>query len=101
MIRELPKSLNVRIHKVPITVPVVESQAVTEALVAQLSERLATIEEEAERVDTQAFAIRAAFDYLVELHQIRQENERDQKELMVALSALTDRLHALSAQALE
>jgi len=50
-------------------------------------------------VDTQAFALRAAFDFLAELHQIRQEHEQDHKDLLKALSAFSARLQELADQA--
>lgn len=99
MIREIPKSTTVRIRNLPVVVPIVENQAVTEALVTQLETRLTEIEEGAGRVDTQAFALRAAFDSLAELHQLRQEHEHDHKDLLKALSALSDRLQSLAEQA--
>lgn len=98
MIREIKKTTTIRIRNVPVIIPVVESQAVTESLLTQLETRLGEIEEGAGRVDTQAFALRAAFDFLAELHQLRQEHERDHKDLLKALSALSDRLQSLADQ---
>jgi cell division protein ZapA len=60
--------------------------------------RMAAIEEKAERIDTQRFALRAAVQLAVELEQLRQEREEEDRELLQTLDRLNATLRNLAEE---
>ncbi|MBI2424804.1 MAG: cell division protein ZapA [Candidatus Hydrogenedentes bacterium] len=80
-----------------LVVPIVKDKKTTFELAAKLSERLKALEEAADRIDTQAFALRAAFDFAAEAFLDSAESREEETQLIRRLDAIRDRLKALNA----
>lgn len=85
----------VHLGKARIRVPIVGDEATTLRLAEELSARLQQIETESERIDTQAFALRAAFEYAAELHRLRRERDEEQHDLAIVLDRVVSSLQDL------
>ncbi|MBI5093212.1 MAG: cell division protein ZapA [Candidatus Hydrogenedentes bacterium] len=81
-------TMSVTVGGVKIPVPVYEDAISTNAVVQEVNARLADIEANATRIDTQAFALQTAVSFAVELTELRRQNDWDQRELLQALNAL-------------
>ena len=87
--------VNIRIGGRQFTVPVFDDVDNTFHLAKQLQERLTVIEDKAERVDTQAFAIEAAMQILHELQTSEDERNADTTDMMAELKRFSTRLDDL------
>lgn len=95
------EEMQIRIANIGLRVPVCVDEATTQALAAAITERVREIEATTKgRIDTTAFALRAAFEFASDLHRLRQEQEATVQEFAIALDQLLDRLNA-TADALE
>lgn len=91
----MPETLSLKIANVTVPVPVYINEKTTREVAQQVTEKMKEIEGVFGRVDTQGFAIRAAYEFAMELHALQHQNEKDTQELNSALSALTTRLQEL------
>lgn len=87
--------VNIRIGGRQFNVPVYDDVDNTFHLAKQLQERLTAIEDAAERVDTQSFAVEAALEILHDLQRSEVEREADTTDMMAELKRLTARLDQL------
>ena len=87
--------LLVQIGNARLEVPLVGDEATTRKLAAQLTGRLQRIEAESSRIDTQAFALRAAFELASELHLMRTERDTEQHDLTLMLDRIVSSLQDL------
>lgn len=87
--------VNIRIGGRQFNVPVFDDVDNTFHLAKQLQARLTAVEEAADRVDTQAFAIEAAMRILHDLQQSEGDHEADTTEMMTELKRLSTRLDEL------
>ena len=88
------EEIDVKIANVPVRVPMCNDRATTEAIAAAIGERVREIEAQTKgRIDSTAFALRAAFEFASDLHLLRQEQEATTHELGTALQRLLDRLN--------
>ena len=82
-----------KIANVTLDLPVYRDTASTLVLAEEVGALVASMEEGAGRIDSQAFALRAAYEFAHRLKSLEAENEADQRELIKALdgaaSALT------------
>lgn len=92
------RTIPVKIANATVQVPEHIDEATTQALANEVSARLRAIQEGSDRIDTQAFALRAAYEFAVERHTENQRQERETKELLVALDAILSRLKQLAAE---
>ena len=81
-----------RIANVPIRVPLCRDLATTKALASAIEERMQEIEANSARIDTTAFALRAAYEFAMDLYLLRQEQEGIVEQIAVALDQLLDRI---------
>jgi len=82
----------VAIGRTKVRMPVIESREFTEAIARRVTERLAEMEEKAERVDTQGFALRAAFEFAAEAALLREEQRDTERDLVRAIDGIADRI---------
>lgn len=92
------RGTNIRLQGYTLRVPVAGDEKTTEAIVEDLNNRLAIIEENAERVDTLGFALRLAYDLASELHQAKSQSDADLRDTLKALDQLQSRLNQLADQ---
>ncbi|MBI3119824.1 MAG: cell division protein ZapA, partial [Candidatus Hydrogenedentes bacterium] len=78
----------VQLGNAKLRIPVFRDEVTTRTLAQQVSERLKKIEGESERIDTQAFALRAAFEFAAEVHELRVAREQDQRDMGVCLDRI-------------
>lgn len=71
-----------------IQVPVYKDRETTLALVRRVNERLAEIERDSDRIDTQAFALQAAVSFAAELQAAEQDIEAEQTQIFNHLDQL-------------
>lgn len=93
----MSQMLRIEIGKRTIEVPVQDNEESTRAIAKMVNERFAEIEAGSSRIDTQVFALQAAFDFAAALWTARQEQEHGEKELALALDTLLERLRRLEA----
>lgn len=87
--------IEARIANVKLRLPVVRDPKTTLELAEEVTARIKAMEEKAGRVDSQAFALQAAFAYAAELHAERAEREDDTRDLLKALDAIAASLNRL------
>jgi len=85
--------LTLKIANVSLRVPVCRDHATTQALASAIEERMREIEAASTRIDTTAFALRAAYEFAMDLYLLRQEQEGTVEEVAVALDQLLDRIN--------
>lgn len=92
------ESISTRVGNVPIRVPVYRDRQTTEGLAAEMSERLAAIEQRSSRIDTHAFLALLAYEYAAEAHGLRLEQETANAEFLRALDGILSRLREIRAE---
>jgi cell division protein ZapA (FtsZ GTPase activity inhibitor) len=78
--------------------PVLEDTHTTREIAKRVTERLEEIANEADRIDTQAFALIAAMTYAHEAHVLRAQAEAETSELLTALDEISKRLRTLESR---
>lgn len=91
--------VDARIANVNLRLPVYRDKQTTLELAEKVSALIGAMEEKAGRVDSQAFALQAAFSYAVELHAERAAQDGDTRELLKALDGIASKLNGLLEQA--
>jgi hypothetical protein len=94
----MASTLQVKIGKATLKVPVCVDEPTTLAVAQQISDRLKEIEDHATRIDTQAFALQAAYEFAVDAYLVRKEQDRDAHELAKSLEAIASRLRDLTKE---
>lgn len=93
------EEIDVKIANVPLRVPICKDRATTEALATAIGDRVREIEAQTKgRIDSTAFALRAAFEFASDLHVLREEQEATTQEIAVALDRLLTRLEATAGE---
>ncbi len=92
----MPETTRLKIANVTVPVPVYVDEKTSQAVARQVSERIKEIEETFGRVDTQGYALRAAYEFAAELHALQRQNDTDTQEVNSALSALATRLQEIA-----
>lgn len=87
-----------RIANVKLRLPVYRSKQATMELADQVTALIQSMEEKSGRVDSQAFALQAAFAYAAELHAERDGREQDTRDLLKVLDSIATQLERLVAQ---
>ena len=94
----MASTLQVKIGKATLKVPLCVDEQTTLAVAQRISDRLQEIEEHAPRIDTQAFALQAAYEFAAEMHLLRKEQDQDAHDLIKALDAISSRLQELAKE---
>lgn len=81
-----------RIANVPLRVPLCRDIETTRALAGAIEERMREIEAVSTRIDTTAFALRAAYEFAMDLFLLRQEQEATVEEVALALDQVLQRV---------
>ncbi len=87
-----PENMKVTIARTTIQVPVVVDEETTLKLVEQITDRIAAMEAHANRIDSQAFALQAAFGFAADLHFAKEDHAEETREVTLALQRLIDTL---------
>ena len=93
-----PRQIKVKLGNAEIQLPLYQDEKTSKQIAQRVTERLKRIEEESDRIDTHAFALRAAFEFAAEAHAIQQEADDDTREIGVALDAIATRLKEIVAE---
>lgn len=88
--------INVKIANATVSVPVYEDEETTRQIARMVTDRIQAIEESAERIDSQAFALRAAYDLAAALHDARREQQANEQHIAATLDAVATRLQHLA-----
>ncbi len=88
--------INVKIANATVSVPVYEDEETTRQIARMVTDRIQAIEESAGRIDSQAFALRAAYEFATALHDARREQQADEQQIATALDAVATRLQHLA-----
>ena len=91
-----PDKLRVRIGTLPVVLPVHIDRETTGKIAQQVEDRILRIEEESDTVDTQRFAVQAAYEFAAELHDLEQETRADTNALIKALESVAAQLKQLA-----
>lgn len=91
--------IKAKVGGITLTVPIVRDEKTTRLFIQQVNDRLAQIEVESQRVDTQAFALQAAVALAAELQAERDDRAADAREFVKALAQLQSSLKTLTEQA--
>lgn len=85
----------VRIAGLRVLVPIHVNQETTEKLAQEITERVEGIEKEGSPINTQRFALKAAYLYAMEVAETKAAYHRDVQELTKALERLNSSLKDL------
>lgn len=85
-------SIEVTIAGSRITVPVYRDEATTKALAQRVSQEISAIEKASDRIDTRAFALRAAMRFAADRRDLESKHSKEIAELQVALAELSEKL---------
>lgn len=89
------ETIQVRLGGVSLTVPLYQNEEDTQRLAKEINDRLKEIESKATRVDSQAFALRLAYSYALEIELLKKKVRVDQREIEKALDELLNRFKAI------
>ena len=81
-----------------VELPLIRDEAYTAQIAEKVTERFREIEAASSRINTQAFALQAAFSFAAELERLTADREEEGRELVDALARLAGRLEALIQQ---
>lgn len=87
--------MEVTLAGVRLRVPVYLDPETTLAIAERVNDRIKAIEAASTRIDSQAFALTAAFEFATELHAANAERDQDHRDLTKRLNALTSRLDTI------
>ena len=79
----------------PSNCPYREDEATTQEIARRVNERIQTIEAASTRIDTQRFALQAAFSLAADLHLLETKVREDERELLRALDQIAGALRVL------
>ncbi len=89
------ETVQTKIANVTLRLPVFRDEKTTLELAEEVGRVVLAMEADAERFDTQAFALRAAFEFARRLKALELENAADLHELVKALDGMATGLHQL------
>lgn len=90
-----PGKAKVRIGSIPLVLPIHIDLETTGILAQQVEDRLKRIEAESGTVDTQRFAVQAAYELAAELHDLEKRQEQDTRDLVKSLERIATQLREL------
>jgi cell division protein ZapA (FtsZ GTPase activity inhibitor) len=89
------ESIQARVAKVNLRLPIYRDKQTTLAIAEEVTARVAAMEEQAGRIDSQAFALQAAFAYAAELHAEKAARDADNRDLLKVLDRIAGQLARL------
>ena len=89
--------IQTKIANVTLRVPVYRDQKHTLELAQEVGRLVASMESDADRIDSQAFALRAAYEFARQLRELEDENAADLKDLLKTLDSTATALQKLVA----
>lgn len=89
-------TVEVLLGRTRVTVPVHIDETATHALADAVTRRLEEIEAASTRIDTQLFALEAAFHFAAEADRLAREQEGDTQDLLAALERIRGRIEMLA-----
>jgi len=89
--------IQTKIANVTLRLPVYRDEIQTVALAKEVERLVASMEAGADRIDSQAFALRAAYEFAKQLRELEDENAADLKELLKTLDGTATALQRLVA----
>lgn len=90
--------LRVKIANATVSVPVCDDEETTREVARKVTERIEAIEESTGRIDSQAFALRAAYEFAMALHEFKKNVQADEQQIAAALDAVAGRLDTLAKE---
>ena len=93
-----PDRKEVRLGGVPLKVPVVVDPETTDAIVSYVNDRFRQIETQGGKINTQLYALLTAYQFAVELHMLRRQQEAEDTSLLHALEKLDASLQTILAE---
>ncbi len=92
------KLTEVLIAGLTLKVPACETQQATEALVARVHAKLKDLESQSSKVNTQAFALQAAYEFAMEAAELRQAYSDAESRMVKSIQAIQERVEAFREQ---
>ncbi|MBI4559755.1 MAG: hypothetical protein HY706_19365 [Candidatus Hydrogenedentes bacterium] len=93
------ETLDARVGGVLMAVPIVRDLETTRNIIDIVNRRLAEIEAESTKIDTQLFALQAATGFAADFRELQEERAGEQRELARALQGLAGELRSLLEEA--
>ncbi len=90
-----PRTIKSQVGRYTLDIPICENEETTIRIVQQVNECLQKIEDESDRVDSMAYALKAAVSFAAELHKAEAERANETKEILLALDAISEALRAI------
>jgi len=94
--KEAPRTVEVVLGRARVSVPLYRDAETTREIAARVNERLEEIEEATGRVDTQAFALIAAYMFAADEDRMTRERGEETQELLVRLDKVCTALRGLA-----
>lgn len=91
---ETPKA-KIIIKRIPVVLPIHDDLETTSLIAQRVEDRLKRIEKESDTVDTQRFAVQAAYEFAAEMYDLDKQYEDDIHELVKALEHIATQLKDL------
>jgi len=91
-----PRTLHTRIAGASLHVPIIQDEQTTRTIIDQVQESLQRIEQSSNRIDTQAFALRAAIEFAAELHDLKAQYQNETREILATLDNILTRLRLIT-----
>jgi cell division protein ZapA (FtsZ GTPase activity inhibitor) len=89
-------TLRKKIANSTLQVPIYGNEKRTDELIQQVNERVKQIEEESDRIDTQAFAILAALSFAAEVRELQEARAAEGENVLRNLRKLAESIRALT-----
>lgn len=83
--------LQTKLAGVSLSVPICIDPETTQRVIESVNQRLSEIEARSTRINTQTFALLAAYSFAADLEELRRDSKADTQELLKALDKLVDR----------
>ena len=87
-----------KIANVTLNLPIYRDKKTTLEIAESVGELVAQMETRAERIDSQAFALLAAYEFARRLKALEDDNEADTRDLLKALDGIAGALNRLVAE---
>ena len=87
--------LEVELGRLRLRVPVYEDKTKTLALVKKINKRFKQIEDTSGRIDTQSFALLAAYSFAVDAEELREDSSDETRDMLVGLEKICTALRQL------
>ena len=91
-------TVDVQIGGITVRVPMYGSMEDTRAIVEAVNSRLGELEAKSGKVNTQAFALQAAYEFAIESVQLREEVAKAEDDIVGVVQDLTRRLETFREQ---